>query len=26
MTSSVDPMTRFRGSEFYWIVGYNMGL
>jgi len=23
MTSSADPMSRFRDSKFYWKVGYN---
>jgi len=22
MTSSVDPMNRYCGSKFYWILGY----
>jgi len=23
MTSSADRMSLFRGSQFYWILGYN---
>jgi len=26
MTLSTDPMSRFRGSKFYWKVGYNTSL
>jgi len=26
MTSSADPMSRFRGSQFYWKLGYNTSL
>jgi len=26
MTSSADSMSRFRGSKFYWILGYNTNL
>jgi len=26
MTSSADPMSRFRDSKFHWILGYNTSL
>jgi len=26
MTSSTDPMSRYYGSKFYWILGYDTSL
>jgi len=26
MTSSAEPVGRFCGSKFYWILGYNTSL
>jgi len=26
MASSVNPMSQFRGSKFYWILGYSTSL
>jgi len=26
MTTLANPMSQFRGSEFYWILGYNESL